>query len=115
MVDPTMDMLSWLRNQIQVAEPAFLREMVHSFAEALMGAEADALCGAGYGERSLERTNRRNGYRERRWDTASAGSPWPYRSFDWLLEHRRRAERALVAVVADCYLAGVSTRRVDKL
>lgn len=61
MVDPTMDMLGWLRNQIQVAEPDLLREMVQTFAEALMGAEADALCGAGYGERSPERTNRRNG------------------------------------------------------
>ena len=122
MVDSTMDMLGWLRNRITAAEPDLLREMVQTFAEALMGAEADALCGAGYGERSLERTNRRNGYRERRWDTRAgtialavpklrSGSYFP----DWLLEHRRRAERALVAVVADCYLAGVSTRRVNKL
>lgn len=122
MVDPTMDMLGWLRNQIQAAEPDLLREMAQAFAQALMGAEADALCGAGYGERSSERTNRRNGYRERRWDTRAgtialavpklrSGSHFP----DWLLEHRRRAERALVAVVADCCLAGVSTRRVDKL
>jgi len=122
MVDPTMDMLGWLRNQIAAAEPDMLREMVQTFAQALMGAEADALCGAGYGQRSPERTNRRNGYRERRWDTRAgtialavpklrSGSYFP----DWLLEHRRRAERALVQVVADCYLAGVSTRRVDKL
>ena len=87
-----------------------------------MGAEADALCGAAYGERSTERTNRRNGYRERRFDTRvgtidlavpklRAGSYFP----DWLLQPRRRAERALVAVVAECYLAGVSTRRVEGL
>jgi Transposase, Mutator family len=47
--------------------------MVATFAEALMGAEADAVCGAGYGERSEERRNIRNGYRDREWDTR-AGS-----------------------------------------
>ncbi len=46
-----------------------LRALVKDFAEALMSAEADALCGAGYGERTPERVNRRNGYRERDWDT----------------------------------------------
>ena len=87
-----------------------------------MGAEADALCGAGYGERSPERVNRRNGYRERDWDTRVGsielavpklreGSYFP----DWLLQPRRRAEQALVSVIADAYLAGVSTRRVEKL
>ena len=87
-----------------------------------MAAEVDVLCGAAYGEVTPDRTNHRNGYRERRWDTRvgtidvaiprlRAGSYFP----DWLLEPRRRAERALVSVVADCYLRGVSTRRVDKL
>jgi transposase-like protein len=96
--------------------------MVKDFAEALMGAEADALCGAGYGERSADRVNRRNGYRERDWDTRVGsvelavpklreGSYFP----DWLLQPRRRAEQAFVAVIADAYLAGVSTRRVEKL
>jgi transposase-like protein len=96
--------------------------MVQDFAEALMGAEADALCGAGYGERTPERLNRRNGYREREWDTRvgtielavpmlRAGSYFP----DWLLQPRRRAEQAFVSVIADAYLAGVSTRRVEKL
>jgi transposase-like protein len=72
------------------------------------------------GERSDERTNRRNGYRGRAFDTRAgtielnipklrAGSYFP----DWLLEPRRRAERALVSVVAQCYLEGVSTRRVE--
>src|SRR5439155_17840413 len=84
--------------------------------------EADALCGAAYGERSPERVNTRNGYRSRRFDTRAGtielGIPklrsetyYP----DWLLERRRRAERALVAVVAECYVRGVSTRRVDGL
>jgi transposase-like protein len=87
-----------------------------------MSAEADALCGAPYGERSDERTNQRNGYRPREWDTRAGtvelaipklrqGSYFP----DWLLTHRRRAEQALVSVVATSYLLGVSTRRVEKL
>ncbi|QFY09325.1 IS256 family transposase [Nonomuraea phyllanthi] len=90
--------------------------------EALMSAEADTLCGAGYGERSDERTNSRNGYRKREWDTRTgtvqlaipklrSGSYFP----DWLLERRRRAEQALISVIATSYLLGVSTRRVDKL
>jgi putative transposase len=117
-----MDLLGWLRKQLAKAEPDLLREMVKSFAEALMGAEADAVCGAAFGERSSERVNRRNGYRERRFDTRAgtidlalpklrSGSYFP----DWLLERRRRAERAMVAVVAECYVKGVSTRRVDGL
>ncbi|NRQ35433.1 IS256 family transposase, partial [Nonomuraea sp. NN258] len=63
----------WLAQQIQTGDPDLLRSMVKTMAEALMSAEADSLCGAGYGERSEERTNRRNGYRTREWDTR-AGS-----------------------------------------
>jgi transposase-like protein len=117
-----MDLNEWLRKRLQEASPDLLRAMVQDFAEALMSAEADALCGAPYGERSPERVNRRNGYRERAWDTRVGsielavpklreGSYFP----GWLLEPRRRAEQALVSVVADAYLAGVSTRRVEKL
>ena len=69
MVDTTMELSSWLRKQFEQASPDLLRAMVQDFAQALMGAEADALCGAGYGERSPERVNKRNGYRERDWDT----------------------------------------------
>jgi transposase-like protein len=64
-----MDLQGWLRKQLEQASPDLLRSMVQDFAEALMSAEADALCGAGYGERSPERVNIRNGYRERTWDT----------------------------------------------
>ncbi len=64
MVPDTMDALSWLRKQVESADTDLLREMVKVFAERLMGAEIDALCGADYGERSPEPTNRRNGYRE---------------------------------------------------
>jgi putative transposase len=121
-VENNMDLLAWLRKQLAEAEPDLLREMVRSFAEALMGAEADALCGAAFRERTDERVNRRNGYRERPFDTRTgtialavpklrSGSYFP----DWLLERRRRAERALVSVVCECYVRGVSTRRVDGL
>ena len=117
-----MDILSWLRKRLEQASPDLLREMVEGFAEALMGAEADALCGAAYRERSPDRVNIRNGYRDRAWDTRvgtielaipklRSGTYFP----DWLLTPRRRAEQALVSVVADAYLAGVSTRRVEKL
>lgn len=61
MVETTMDISEWLRKRLEEASPDLLRAMVKDFAEALMGAEADALCGAAYGERSPERVNRRNG------------------------------------------------------
>ncbi len=119
---PSIDVSGWLEEQLAQASPDLLRSMVQSFAEALMSAEADAVCGAGYGERSTERTNSRNGYRSRDFDTRvgtiatripklRAGSYFP----DWLLERRRRAESALVTVVATSYLLGVSTRRMEKL
>lgn len=122
MAQPTMDPMAWLRKTLEDADADLLREMVRTFAETLMSAEASAQAGAAYGERSAERTTKRNGYRERRWDTRAGsidlsipklrtGSYFPA----WLLERRRRSERALVAVVAQAYLEGVSTRRVDDL
>ncbi len=69
MVGHTMDVTGWLRKQLEEASPDLLRAMVKEFAEALMSADADAVCGGGYGERSPERVNRCNGYRERGWDT----------------------------------------------
>ena len=122
MAEVSLPSLEWLRKQLQEADPDLLRAMVESVVATLMGAEADALCGAAYGERHPERTNRRNGYRERAWDTRLGtialpipklrhGSYFP----EWLLEPRRRAERALVQVVAEAYLLGVSVRRVETL
>jgi putative transposase len=119
---PSIDMSGWLHEQLAQASPDLLRAMVATFAEALMGADADAVCGAPFGVRSEERTNTRNGYRRREWDTRAGsielaipklrtGSYFP----DWLLERRRRAEAALVSVVATSYLLGVSTRRMEKL
>jgi hypothetical protein len=103
------------------ASPDLLREMIKGFAQRMMDAEVEALCGAGYGEVSAERVNSRNGYRRRQWDTRAGtmelaipklrqGSYYP----EWLLERRRRAERALATVVATSYLLGVSTRRMEK-
>jgi putative transposase len=121
-VDTTMDGLAWVRKQVEQADTDLLREMVKLFCERVMGEEADAICGAPYGERSDERTNRRNGYRSRAWDTRTGtidlavpklreGSYFP----DWLLEPRRRAERAFVQVVCESYVRGVSTRRIEGL
>ncbi len=121
-VPPSIDpALPWIE-QIDRAEPDLLRAMLRTFVQALMGAEADAICGAPFGARSEERVNVRNGYRPRDWDTRAgtmelaipklrSGSYFP----DWLLERRKRAERALTTVVATCYLLGVSTRRMEKL
>ncbi len=119
---PSIDLSGWLFEQLGEASPDLLRQMITTFVQALMGAEADAVCGAEYGVRSDARTNSRNGYRHRDWDTRAgtievaipklrSGSYFP----DWLLERRRRAEAALVSVVATSYLLGVSTRRMEKL
>jgi putative transposase len=118
----SVDPAGLLEQQLADASPDLLRQMIATFANAMMSAQADQVCGAGYGERSPERTNRRNGYRAREWDTRAGtvelaipklreGSFFP----DWLLVHRRRAEQALVTVVATAYLLGVSTRRVERL
>jgi putative transposase len=72
MAATSMNVVAWLRNQLQETNPDLLREMVGTFAEALMSAEADALCGAAYGERSPGRVNSRNGYPTREWDTRRA-------------------------------------------
>ncbi|MDX6402341.1 MAG: putative transposase [Gaiellaceae bacterium] len=120
MADNTMPGLPQIRNLV-AGDPDLLRGLVEQTVNALLSADADALCGADWGERSPERANRRNGYRERRWDPRAGtidlripklreGSYFP----DWLLERRRRPEKALISVVADLYLAGVSTRRVEK-
>ena len=111
-----------VEDRLTGASPDLLRELLSMFIDALMSAEADVLCGADYGQRSGERVNVRNGYRHRDFDTRVGtldvaipklrqGSYFP----DWLLQRRKRAERALTSVVATCYLLGVSTRRMEKL
>jgi len=122
MVEASMDVLGILRKQIEDTEPDILRTLMQSTLEILMAAEADAMCGASYRERSEERQNHRNGYRPRPFDTRLGsmtlgvpklrhGNYYP----DWLLQPRRRVEKALVAVVAEAYVNGVSTRRMEKL
>jgi putative transposase len=121
-VTNTMGAAALLRKYLESdAGSDLLAEMVKMAAELLMDAEVDGLCGASYGERSENRINSRNGHRQRRWDTRAGtvslevpklrkGSYFP-----GLLEPRRRAEQALVSVVCQAYVEGVSTRRVDDL
>jgi hypothetical protein len=73
-----MDRLAWLRKMLENADLDLMREVLKVFAEELMGAETDAVCGADYGERSDERVNRRNGYQEREIDLTQ--EPWLYRT-----------------------------------
>jgi putative transposase len=104
------------------ASPDLMRHLLGTVINALLSADADAVCGAEYGQASPDRSHQRNGYRHRDLDTRTgtidiaipklrSGSYFP----DWLLERRKRAEAALISVVATCYLLGVSTRRMDKL
>ena len=122
MVDASMDPRSWGRKQLEDADPDLLRALLQAVLEDLIGTEVDILCNAAYGERTEERENSRNGYRRRRFDTRVGTIDLPIPKLrsgtyfpDWLLEKKKRAERALISIVADAYLAGVSTRRVDKL
>jgi transposase-like protein len=103
------------------SDASFLREMIGFAAERLMALETESLCGAAPGERAASRTNQRNGYRDRDWQTRAGtvelripklrhGSYFPA-----FLEPRRMAEKALTAVVQEAYVQGVSTRAVDDL
>src|SRR4029453_4327032 len=119
---PSIDLPAWMVEQLSQASPDLLRQMVKTFAEALMSADADAVCGAGYGRRRPDRSNPRNGYRHRGWDPRAGSIDLAIPKLreatyfpEWLLERRRRAESALVSVVATSYLLGVSTRRMEKL
>lgn len=123
-VDLSMDPIAWLSKYLESsdADRDLPREMLASFAQVLMSAEASAQCGAGYGERSQDRENSRNGHRSRKWDTRVGsielavpklrkGTYYP----EFLLNPRRRAEQALYAVICQAYVEGVSTRKVDDL
>jgi putative transposase len=103
------------------ADTDVLRDMIQYVAQRLMDLDVEALCGAPYGERSPERVNSRNGYRERVWDTRAGTVALKIpkvRSGSYLpgfLEPRRTAEKALAAVIQEAYIQGVSTRSVDEL
>ena len=121
MVKQSMDLLELVRNQAEDADLDFLREAMGVLVQAIMEAEVAVQIGAEHGERSPSRLTQRNGYRPRPWDTrvgtlelqiprVREGSYFPT-----LLEPRRRSERALLAVVQQAYVEGVSTRKVDAL
>ncbi len=118
MTEERMALLEFVRKS---GEPDFLRELLQFTVQRLMECEVEGRCGAARHERSEDRTNSRNGYRERQWQTRVGalelkipklrqGTYYP--SF---LEPRKASEKALVAVVQEAYLHGVSTRKVDEL
>jgi transposase-like protein len=121
MADDVSMALDELLRKVECADVDFLREGVRVMSQALMELEVSQHVGAERHERTQTRTGQRNGYRERQWDTrvGSIDLQVP-RVRDGgfipsLLEPRRRAEQALVAVVQEAYVHGVSTRRVDDL
>jgi len=105
----------------KASDTDFLREMIGFAAERLMALEVQGLTGAGYGERNADRSNSRNGYRERTWETRAGSVPLQIPKlrkgsyFPTFLEPRRTAEKALVAVIQEAYVQGISTRSVDDL
>jgi len=120
-VKDSIDVLGLLRKRGVEGDVDFLREALGVLMQAIMEAEVTERVGAGYGERTPERLTQRNGYRPRPWDTrvGTLGLRIPKLRegsyFPSLLEPRRRSERALLAVVQQAYVEGVSTRRVDDL
>ena len=117
-----VDPAGLLGEALSEASPDLMRHLLQTMINALLSADADAVVGAEYGRPTPGRSAQRNGYRHRDLDTRvgtvdvavpklRTGTYFP----EWLLERRKRAESALITVVADCYLAGVSTRRMDKL
>lgn len=116
-----MTILEVVREVLRDEHADVIRESVRAVAQELMEAEVSELIGAERGERTEDRATHRNGYRSRRWDTRAGeielqipkirqGSYFP--SF---LQPRKRSEQALVSVVQQAYVCGVSTRRVDQL
>lgn len=121
MTDHSMDIHDFLRKAADGADIDFLREGVRVLAQAVMELEVQERTGAGKHERSTERITHRNGYRDRTWDTAAGaielkipkvreGSYLPS-----LIEPRRRIDRAMLAVIQEAYIHGVSTRKVDDI
>ena len=122
MADDSMALLDGVRKAIEEGDGDFLRATVQLLAQGVMEAEVTELTGVPKGERAPERRlTSRNGYRDRRWDTRVGTIDLAIprvrdgNYFPSLLEPRRRAERALLAVVQEAYVLGVSTRRVDDL
>ena len=121
MTEPTIALLEYLRNTGMDLDGDFLRECIALLTGLLMEAEVEQQVGARRFERNENRQTQRNGYRDRTWETRVGEIPLRipklrqgayYPSF---LEPRRRAERALMAVIQSAYVEGVSTRKVDDL
>src|SRR5688572_32817912 len=103
------------------ADADLLKQMIQYVAQRMMEMDAEGLCAAAYGERSPERLNSRNGYRERLWETRAGSIDLKIPKlrkgsyFPGFLEPRRAGEKALAAVIQEAYIQGVSTRSVDEL
>ena len=103
------------------ADSDLLRDMIQYVAQRLMELDTEGLCAAAYGERSPERANSRNGYRDRLWQTRAGAVDLKIPKlrkgsyFPGFLEPRRAGEKALAAVIQEAYIQGVSTRSVDEL
>jgi putative transposase len=121
MAKARMDLSAFVGKLLEEQDGDVLREGIRVLSQALMETEVAGLIGADRHERSAERTAYRNGYRTRTWDTRvgtielAIPKVRPGTYFPSLLEPRRRAERALSAVVQEAYVHGVSTRKVDDL
>jgi putative transposase len=121
MAKDRMTLLELLRKAGMDKDIDFLREGVKTLAESIMEMEVKEKVGAGLYERNGERTTYRNGYRERQWDTRVGTIPLEIPRiregsyFPSLLEPRRRVERALLSVIQEAYVLGVSTRKVEGL
>jgi hypothetical protein len=120
MTDPTSALLEYLRQVGAGLDPDFLREAVRVMSALLMEIEVKQQIGADRYERTEERTTYRNGYRDRAWQTRVGEVPLNIPKlregsyFPSLLEPRRQAEQALLSVIQQAYIQGVSTRRVDE-
>ena len=122
MTKKTIDVIGYLHKLALEPDSDFVRESLKVITQLMMEADVTEQIGARKHERAAERTNQRNGYRTRKWETRVGemelgipklrrGSYYP----DWLLEPRRPAERALVNVIQQAYIQGVSTRKVEAL
>ena len=121
MAKPRMDLSAFIGKLLEEQDGDVLREGIRVLAQALMETEVTALVGAERHERSEDRTAYRNGSRARTWDTRlgtielAIPKVRPGTYFPSLLQPRRRAEQALLTVVQEAYVHGVSTRKVDDL
>ena len=118
----TIDPASLLGQALSQASPDLMRSLLQHVIHALLSGDADTVCGAQWGQQDPQRHARRNECRYRPLDTRvgtidvaipklRSGTYFP----EWLLQRRKLRDSALITVVARCYLAGVSTRRMDKL